>query len=64
MGLPSAAEAANEGAARGCARALATLGVSGCLSASAGDKTPAARIRAAALDAPFLARRIDELVMR
>ena len=42
MGLSSVAEALNEEAARDHPRALATLGVAGCLSAAAGDETPGA----------------------
>ena len=42
MRLPPAAEAADEGAARGRPRAPATSGVAGCLSAAAADETPAA----------------------
>ena len=74
MGLPPAADAADEEAARGFLRAPAKLGVAGCLSTAAGDETPAAetwvawlpaaRIRAAASDAALLAQRMDELVMR
>ena len=42
MGLPPAAESADKETARGWPRAPATLGVTGCLSAVAGDETPTA----------------------
>ena len=74
MGLPPAAEAVDEEDTREWPRAPATLGVADCLSAVAGEETPAseswfacspaARIRAAALEVAKLTQRIDELVMR
>uniref|UniRef100_M4BXA7 Uncharacterized protein n=1 Tax=Hyaloperonospora arabidopsidis (strain Emoy2) TaxID=559515 RepID=M4BXA7_HYAAE len=74
MGLPPAAEAADEEAVRGFPRAPAILGVAGFLSAATSDETPgaeawvawlpAARIRAAASDAALLAQRMGKLVMR